>query len=135
MTSVAQVKARSVITRGKLFSRFGPAAADLRSAEGRRLQDLIETIERECIAIGMIMTTAVKSNIRRSATEMLCLERLEAEIVQGNGNTSDIADIYTRVANGLNRRLRRLGLDTAKRNEGDDYDPLVELEQRGLIDE
>ena len=115
---------RSRITNGALF-------ADGRSSWARRARDLINEFVNEQLAGIDNCSPAERAIVRRIATLITELERLESKFAAKDEATPAQLLLYGRTANTLRRLLESIGLQRRSRNLNPKLDDLLlEHQQR-----
>ena len=103
---LAKVPGRSRLTNG----HYLPRGVDLRSPWARRFRDLLVL---HCNDKGGAdaCSEAERAIIRRVATLIVSMEKLEERFAQKGGASVDELDLYQRLANSMRRLLQSIGLE------------------------
>lgn len=111
-TLLAKKKGRSRITNG---SAILPRGVDGRTLWVRRFRDLIALHTADLGGEDM-MSEAERALVRRSATIIIQLERMEFKFATGNDPSSNELETYQRLSNTLRRLLQTVGLERRQRD-------------------
>jgi hypothetical protein len=101
---------RSAVTNGAILP-----GVDGRSAWARRLRDLIELHVADLGGADNI-SEAEKAIVRRAATLICELERMEVEFAVAEGSSESALEVYQRAANSMRRLLESVGLQRRSRD-------------------
>ena len=129
-TVLAKKKARSRITNGRSLL---PRGADGRTLWVRRFRDLI-ALHLADLGGEAAVSEAQQALVRRAATIIIALERMEFTFATEGEGTPHQLELYQRLSNTLRRLLQTIGLERRARDVTPDLQTYLRTKRTRVID-